>query len=145
MTDLMGGHIQAMFATMPSCSALIRGGGVRALMVTDTKRWAAIPDVPDAQEAGLPEVRVLSFVGVLAPAGTPPPIVHRLHDEIVGIMNTPAMEKLMSEQAGEVSTSTPEEFSNILKTEFAMWSSVIAANGIRVDASAKDALEVPAK
>jgi len=58
-------------------------------------------------------------------------------------MNTPAMEKLMSEQAGEVSTSTPEEFSNILKADFAMWSSVIATNGIRIDP--KDGLEVPAR
>lgn len=133
MTDLMGGQIQAMFATMPSSSGLIKGGAIRALMVTDTKRWAAIPDVPSAKEAGLPDVHVISFNGVLAPAGTPRPIIRKLHEEIVKIMNTQAMRTLMSSQAGEVSTSSPEEFAKILKTDFDMWISVIKANGIHVD------------
>ena len=61
MNDLMGGRIQAMFATMPSCTGLIKGGAIRALMVTDTKRWDALPDVPSAEEAGLPDVQVISF------------------------------------------------------------------------------------
>jgi tripartite-type tricarboxylate transporter receptor subunit TctC len=106
---------------------------IRGLMVTDTKRWAAIPGVPSAKEAGLPDVHVISFNGVLAPAGTPRDIVHRLHDEIVSIMNTPAMKALMLEQAGEVSTSSPEEFTEMLKADFSMWLSVIKANGIHID------------
>jgi tripartite-type tricarboxylate transporter receptor subunit TctC len=133
MADLMGGQIQAMFATMPSCSSLIKGGLIRALMVTDAKRWAAIPDVPSAKEAGLPDVHVISFNGVLAPAGTPRAIVQKLHDEIVTIMNDAAMKALMSEQAGEVSTSSPEEFSKMLKDDFDMWLSVIKADGIHLD------------
>jgi tripartite-type tricarboxylate transporter receptor subunit TctC len=133
MTDLMGGQIQAMFATMPSSSGLIKGGAIHALMVTDTRRWAAIPDVPSATEAGLPDVQVISFNGVLAPAGTPGPIVRRLHDEIAKIMNAPAMKMRMSDQAGEVSTSTPEQFAEILKTDFERWLSIIKTNGIHVD------------
>ena len=133
MTDLMGGQIQAMFATMPSSSGFIKNGLMRGLMVTDTKRWAAIPDVPSAKEAGLPDVHVISFNGVLAPAGTPRAIVQRLHDEIVSIMNAPAMKALMLEQAGEVSTSSPEQFAEILKADFGMWLSVIRANGIHID------------
>lgn len=133
MTDLLGGQIHAMFATMPSSSSLINSGALRALMVTDTKRWPAIPDVPSATEAGLPEVQVISFNGVLAPAGTPAPIIAKLHAAIVGIMNTPEMVKLMAEQAGAVSTSTPAEFAEMLKTDFARWVSVIKANGIHVD------------
>jgi tripartite-type tricarboxylate transporter receptor subunit TctC len=133
MADLMGGQIQAMFATMPSCAGLIKGGLIRALMVTDAKRWAAIPDVPSAKEAGLPDVHVISFNGVLAPAGTPRAIVQKLHDEIVTIMNDAAMKALMSEQAGEVSTSSPEEFAKILKDDFDMWLSVIKANGTHLN------------
>jgi tripartite-type tricarboxylate transporter receptor subunit TctC len=133
MADLIGGQIQAMFATMPSSSGLIKGGSIRALMVTDGKRWAAIPDVPSAVEAGLPDVHVISFNGVLAPAGTSRAIVQRLHDEIVPIMNDAAMKSLMSEQAGEVSTSSPEEFARILKDDFEMWRSVIKADGIHLD------------
>lgn len=133
MTDLMSGQIQAMFATMPSSSGLIRGGSIRALMVTDKKRWAAIPDVPSATEADLADVDVLSFNGVLAPAGTPPTIIARLHAEIVKIMHATATTELMARQAGEVSTSTPEQFAEILKTDFGKWLSVIKANDIRVE------------
>jgi tripartite-type tricarboxylate transporter receptor subunit TctC len=133
MADLMGGQIQAMFATMPSSSGLIKGGAIRALMVTDAKRWAAIPDVPSTTEAGLPDVQVISFNGVLAPAGTSRAIIEKLHDEIVKIMNTPAMTARMSDQAGDVSTSTPEQFAEILKTDFERWLSVIKTNGIHVD------------
>jgi tripartite-type tricarboxylate transporter receptor subunit TctC len=133
MTDLMGGRIQAMFATMPSSSALVNAGSIRALMVTDTKRWSAIPNVPDATEAGLPDVKVISFNGVLAPAGTPHPIIDRLHAAIVETMNTPEMKAQMAASAGEVATSTPEEFAQMLKNDFAGWLAVIKANGIRAD------------
>jgi tripartite-type tricarboxylate transporter receptor subunit TctC len=133
MNDLMGGQIQAMFATMPSSSGLIKGGAIRALMVTDKKRWAAIPDVPSATEAGLPGVQVISFNGLLAPAGTPKPIIQKLHDEAVKIMNTPDMKRNMAAQAGEVSTSTADEFANTLSSDFKMWLGVIKANKIHVE------------
>jgi tripartite-type tricarboxylate transporter receptor subunit TctC len=133
MNDLMGGRIQAMFATMPSCTGLIKGGAIRALMVTDTKRWDALPDVPSAKEAGLPDVQVISFNGVLAPAGTPAPIIKRLHDEIVKIMNTPEMKERMASQVGVASTSTPEEFAKILSVDFEKWLAVIKRNGIHAD------------
>jgi tripartite-type tricarboxylate transporter receptor subunit TctC len=133
MTDLMGGRIQAMFATMPSAAALINAGSIRALMVTDTKRWSAIPNVPDAKEAGFPEVKVISFNGVLAPTGTPRPIVDRLHAAIIEVMNTPQMKQQMAKSAGEVSTSTPEEFAKILKSDFEGWLAVIKENGIHAN------------
>jgi tripartite-type tricarboxylate transporter receptor subunit TctC len=133
MNDLMGGRIQAMFATMPSCTGLIKGGAIRALMVTDTKRWDALPDVPSAEEAGLPDVQVISFNGVVAPAGTPAPIIKRLHDEVVKIMNTPEMKERMAAQVGVVSTSTPEQFAEILRTDFEKWLAVIKSNDIHAD------------
>jgi tripartite-type tricarboxylate transporter receptor subunit TctC len=133
MTDLMGGRIQAMFATMPSASALINAGSIRALMVTDTKRWSAIPNVPDAKEAGFPAVKVISFNGVLAPAGTPRPIIDKLHAAVLDVMNTPKMKQQMAKSAGEVSTSTPEEFATILKSDFEGWLAVIKENGIHAN------------
>jgi len=133
MNDLMGGRIQAMFATMPSCTGLIKGGAIRALMVTDTKRWDALPDVPSAEEAGLPDVQVISFNGVVAPAGTPAPIIKRLHDEVVKIMNTPEMKERMAAQVGVVSTSTPEQFAEMLRMDFEKWLAVIKSNDIHAD------------
>ncbi len=131
MTDLIGGHIQAMFATMPSAQALINAGTIRALMVTDTKRWSAIPDVPSAEEAGLPQVKVISFNGVLAPAGTPRPIIEKLNAAVLDVMNTSEMKAKMAQSAGEVSTSTPEAFGQLLKSDFESWLAVIKANDIR--------------
>jgi tripartite-type tricarboxylate transporter receptor subunit TctC len=130
MTDLMGGRIQAMFATMPSSAELINSGAIRALMVTDTRRWNAIPDVPDAAEAGFPQVKVISFNGVLAPAGTPRPVVDKLNAAVTEVMNTPEMKALLAKSAGEVSTSTPEEFAQILKSDFEGWLAFIKANDI---------------
>lgn len=133
MTDLIGGRIQAMFATMPSSSTLINSGDIRALMVTDTKRWSAIPDVPDAAEAGFPQVKVITFNGVLAPAGTPRPIVDKLNGAIVNVMNAPEMTAQMAKSAGEVSTSSPEEFAQMLKRDFQGWLAFIKRNNIRTN------------
>lgn len=133
MADLVGGHIQAMFATMPSAQTLINTGKIRALMVTDTKRWNAIPDTPDAVDAGFPQVKVISFNGVLAPAGTPRSIIDKLNAAILEVMNTPEMKVKMAQSAGEVSTSTPEEFGQMLNRDFEGWSAVIKANNIRAN------------
>lgn len=133
MTDLIGGRIQAMFATMPSASALINAGSIRALMVTDTRRWSAIPNVPDAKEAGLPEVKVISFNGVLAPMGTPAAIIDELHGAIAEVMNRPEMKAQMAKGAGEVSTSTPDEFAAMLKKDFEGWLTMIKTNNIHAD------------
>ena len=133
MTDLMGGRIQAMFATLPSSSALINAGMIRALMVTDTRRWSAIPDVPDATEAGFPQVRVITFTGLLAPAGTPRPVVDKLNAAVLDVMNTPDMKAQMAKSAGEVSTTTPEEFARILKSDFEGWLAFIKDNNIQAN------------
>jgi tripartite-type tricarboxylate transporter receptor subunit TctC len=133
LTDLIGGRIEAMFATMPSSSALVRSGQIRGLMVTDHKRWPAVPDVPDANEAGLPDVQVISWNGVLAPAGTPRAIVEKLHAAIVKVMNAKPMKDTMSSRAGEVVTTSPDRFAAILKDDFEKWLGVIRSNNIRVD------------
>jgi tripartite-type tricarboxylate transporter receptor subunit TctC len=130
MTDLVAGRIQAMFATMPSSSALINAGTIRALMVTDTRRWSAIPDVPDAAEADLTQVKMITFNGVLAPAGTPRPVIDKLNAAVLSVMNTPEMKGQIAKNAGEVSTSTPEEFAQILKSDFEGWLAVIKDNDI---------------
>jgi tripartite-type tricarboxylate transporter receptor subunit TctC len=133
MTDLIGGRIQAMFATMPSSAPLINAHSVRALLVTDTKRWSAIPDVPDAAEAGVAGLKVISFNGVLAPKGTPRPIVDKLNAAIHQVMDTPEMKAQLASGAGEVSTSTPEEFAQRLKTDSDGWLAFTRQNGIHAN------------
>lgn len=133
MTDLMGGQIEGMFATMPSAVSFVKSGRVRALMVTDSKRWAAVADVPDAREAGLPGVQVITWNAVLAPAGTSPAIIERLHQAIVKIMATQDMKERMSAMASEATTTSPEQFSDTIRKDFQRWLKVIKDTGARAD------------
>ena len=129
--DLVAGHIEAMFATLPSAVSFVKSGKLRGLMVTDAKRWTAVRDVPNAQEAGLPAVQVITWNGVLAPGGTPAPIVERLHQAIVKVMASQDMKDRMAALASEATTTTPEQFSEIVRKDFAKWLKVIKENGIR--------------
>jgi len=133
VTDLMGGHVDAMFATMPSAVSFVQSGKLRGLMVTDGKRWSAAPEVPSAREAGVPGLIVLTWNGVLAPAGTPAALVAKLNADIVKVANTPEMKERMAAQAAEVTTTTPEEFAGILRRDFEKWLKVIKSAGIRID------------
>ncbi len=131
--DLMGGHVEAMFATMPSAVGYVQSGKLRALMVTDSKRWSAAPNVPNAKEAGVPELVVITWNGVLAPAGIAPALVARLNADIVKVAGTQDMKERMAAQAAEVTTTTPEEFAGILRRDFAKWLKVIKDAGVRLD------------
>lgn len=132
-TDLVAGHIEAMFATLPSAVSFVKSGKLRGLMVTDAKRWNAISDVANAKEAGLPAVQVITWNGVLAPAGTPAPVVERLHQAIVKVMNSQDMKDRMTALASEATTTTPAEFAETVRRDFAKWLKVIKENGIRAD------------
>ena len=133
ITDLMGGHVEGMFATMPSAVTFVKSGKLRALMVTDRKRWAMVPEVPDANEAGLPQVQVITWNGVLAPAGTPAALVERLHQTVVKIMNTPDMRERMTVLASEATTMSPEQFAELLRGEFSKWLKLIKETGARAE------------
>jgi tripartite-type tricarboxylate transporter receptor subunit TctC len=133
VTDLMGGHVDAMFATMPSAISFVQNGKLRALMVTDQKRWAAAAGVPSAREAGLADLVVLTWNGVLAPAGTPAALIARLHADILKVAGTQDMKDRMAAQAAEVYTTSPEEFAEILRADFAKWLKVIKDAGVRLN------------
>src|SRR5262249_17510685 len=133
VVDLMGGHVEAMFATMPSAITFVQNRKLKALMVTDQKRWAIAPDVPSAKDAGMPRVQVITWNGVLGPAGLPAALRTRLHADIVSAANTQDMKDRMAAQAAEVSTTSIDEFAAILKRDFAQWSKIIKDAGIRIN------------
>lgn len=114
VVDLMGGHVEALF-------------------VTDQKRWRIAPDVPNAKEAGMPSVNVITWNGVLGPAGLPAAIRTRLHTEIVTAANAQDMKERMAAQAADVATTSVEEFAAMLRRDFALWIRVIKDAGIRLN------------
>lgn len=133
VTALLGGQVEAMFATMPSAVSFVQRGKLKALMITDRKRWSVLRDVPDAKEAGLPDLVVITWNGVLAPAGMAAALVARLHADIVKVSSTQDMKERMAAQAAEVHTTSPGEFSAILRKDFEKWLAVIKHAGVRAD------------
>jgi tripartite-type tricarboxylate transporter receptor subunit TctC len=131
LIDVLGGHVQAMFATVPSAVAYIKDGRLKALVVTSEKREAALPAIPSANEAGLPGLIVSTWNGVLAPAGTPRAIVAKLNAEIAKAAHMPEMVERYAAQAAEVYTTTPEQFATIVRNDFAKWSKVVKDIGLR--------------
>lgn len=131
MTDVMGGHTNAVFATIPTATPQVNAGKVRALAVGASKRQAALPDVPTADEAGLPGYHVANWVGLVAPAGTPPAIIDKLNKEVATIMQTPAMQKQLANQGLEFVSMTPGEFGTFMEKELAQWGRVVKEGGIK--------------
>ncbi len=131
LVDVLGGHVQAMFATVPSAVAYIKDGRLKALVVTGEKREAVLPSIPSAVEAGLPGLIVSTWNGVLAPAGTPRNIVNMLNAEIVKIAHAPEMVERYAAQAAEVYTTTPEQFTTIVRNDFNKWSKVVKDIGLK--------------
>jgi len=133
VTDLMGGHVDAMFATLPSAVTFVQSGKLKALVVTDEKRWPAVAEVPSAKEAGLPDLVVITWNGVLAPAGMSPALIAKLHADIVRVANTQDMKDRMATLAAQVVTTSPDEFAAILRKDFQKWLKVIKDSGARLE------------
>ena len=128
----VAGHTPISFSTLSPEVPHIREGKLRALAVTSRTRSQAVSDVPTMTEAGHPDVEGDTWVGVLAPAGTDGQIVTLLNREIVKILSLPALKERLVALGYEPVGSTPDEYSDQIKTEIAKWEKVIRSAGIRV-------------
>jgi tripartite-type tricarboxylate transporter receptor subunit TctC len=133
LTDLMGGQVQIMFDNLPSSLALIKSGKLRAVAVTSLKRAPALPDVPTIAESGLPGFEASSWFGILAPAGTPAPIVARLNAEVNKWLQSPEGKEQLLAQGAEVAGGPPEKFVAHIRAETEKWAKVVKASGAKVD------------
>ena len=131
--DLLGGHVQVMFSGFSAAMPHIRSGKIRALAVTGVKRSPALADVPTIAEQGFPGVEATAWYGVLAPAGTPKPVVTRLHDETVRILKLPDVSQRLDALGFEIVGSTPEQFGAYIKSEIRKWEKVVKASGAKPD------------
>lgn len=119
--DLLGGQVDMMFLSAVLAQPHVRAGKLRALAQTGAKRVAAYPDVATVAESGYPGFDVNSWVGMLAPAGTPRPVIDRLHSEIRRILEAPDFAARLSGQGLTPIASTPEQFAAVLASEQAKW------------------------
>ena len=133
VTDLLGGHVQIMFAGPLALEQHIKSGRLRALAVADRRRSAVLPEVPTMTEAGFPGVETGTWYGMLAPARTPPAAVTFIQRAIVHILKAPDMKSRMLNQGVDIVASSPAEFEKFIITEVAKWSRVVQAAGVHAD------------
>ena len=131
--DVIGGQVDMMFDTALIVGPHIQSGKLRPIAVTASKRLETLPDVPTIAEAGQKGFDMGSWQAVFAPAGTPKPIVDRLHAEIMKIMATPEVQARLKNSGMQPSTMTPAELGDYQKAEVAKWAQVIKAAGIKAE------------
>jgi tripartite-type tricarboxylate transporter receptor subunit TctC len=127
----LAGEIAANFPSVPTAMPYVKAGRLRGIGVTTLKRVEVLPDVPSIAEAGLPGYEATQWFGLLAPAGTPRPIIDRLYQESSRALRSADMKERMTAEGLEVVGSTPEEFASYIRSETEKWTQVIKAAGIK--------------
>jgi tripartite-type tricarboxylate transporter receptor subunit TctC len=131
LIDVLAGRVSLMSSTMAPAMPHVRKGRLRALAVTSAKRSLAAPDVPTVAESGVPGYEAIAWQGVLAPAGTPQPVVARLNSELRKILEAADARKLLLEQGFEPAGTSEKEFAEFIRSEIAKWTKVTQAAGIK--------------
>jgi len=130
--DLIAGHVSLMLDTT-TCLPFIASGKLRALAVASKKRNPALPDVPTLDEAGIPGVYASSWYGLMAPAGTPRPIIDKLNAEANQVLQSPEIKKRMAEFGAEIGGGTPEEFGQFIVSEIKRYESIVRLSGAKIE------------
>lgn len=131
LNDMLGGQIHMAFGASISTVPQVKAQRLRALAIGDTRRSALMPEIPTLAEAGVPGYQAVIWNGVLAPAGTPPAIVTRLHREIVAILNAADIRARMEALGSDVIGSTPAAWGDFIAAEIAKWSKIAKVAGLK--------------
>ena len=132
ITDLLAGQTSLLFATMPTVLPHAKAGKLRAIATLGSERSAATPELPTIGET-LKGFEVNNWIGLFAPAGTPPEIVRRWNGEVMRVMQSPDIQARLPVDGARFTANTPEQFSAFVKSEIAKWAPVVKASGARVD------------
>ena len=133
LTDLIGGHVQAMVSALQTVAPHVQSGKLRMLAVMSAERSGAFPEVPTMREEGLPQLEVETWYGVLAPAGTPDVIISNVNSELNALLKDPGIRDFMAKQGMAPAGGPPEKLATLLKEELARWSRVVTQAQIKAD------------
>jgi tripartite-type tricarboxylate transporter receptor subunit TctC len=133
LVGAMSGDVDMVIIVVTSAASYVKDGRMRGLAVFDTKRAASMPEVPTSVEAGFPQIQAVNWYGLLAPAGTPRPIIERLHAECVKLMAAPETRERLRAQGGEPDARAPEQFAEFMRAEYARWGKVIREANIKAE------------
>jgi len=132
-TDLLGGQVMVSIPGTAGMVGHIKAGKLRALAVTGSKRSPQLPDVPTVMESGVPGFEAYVWMGLLAPKGTPQPIIDRLYRELVPVLASPEVKAYMATAGIEIVASTPAEFGQFFRSEKELWAKVVRETGAKID------------
>jgi tripartite-type tricarboxylate transporter receptor subunit TctC len=133
LTDLLGGRLNIFFGNISNCLPLVREGKLRAFAITSRKRSPQIPELPTMEELGFAGFDATAWFGLMAPAGTPQPIIDKVYRETVKVMALPDVREKLERLGLQLVGNTPAEFTEIIKTETPAWGKVIKDAGIKLD------------
>ncbi|HZY18032.1 MAG TPA: tripartite tricarboxylate transporter substrate binding protein [Ramlibacter sp.] len=133
LQDLIGGSIDMMFDGLGSSANHIKGGRIKALMVSGNKRVSAFPDVPSASEVGLPDYTVTTWYGLWAPKGTPADVQARIIEEVNKAVQTDELKQIWAGQGAEFPNLSQQQFGAFVGSEIKRWSSVVKSSGAKLD------------
>jgi tripartite-type tricarboxylate transporter receptor subunit TctC len=133
LVGAMSGDVDMVITVVSDGARYVKDGRMRGLAVLGTKRAASMPDVPTSVEAGFPQLQAINWYGLLAPAGTPRPIIERLHAECVKLMAVPETRERLRAQGGDPDSRSPEQFAEFMRAEHARWGKVIRDAGIKFE------------
>lgn len=133
VADVIAGHVNMIFDGMATSLPHVRGGRLRAVAVATARRASAMPDLPTVAESGLPGFDVGSWFGLLAPAGTPAPVVERINAEVRTALGREAVRKLIADAGLEAVPCSPQEFATMMRAETQRWTELIRETGIRAE------------
>lgn len=128
--DFIAGAVPLGFQFLPNVLGLLRSGEARALAVTTPKRMTALPDVPTAAEAGVKNYETFGWLALLAPAGTPKPVIDKLYKALAEAMKDPTVQQRFTEQGAEPVAPGPDELQKFIVSETAKWRHIIQTAGI---------------
>lgn len=133
MTDLLAGNVALLFDSIPSALPQVRAGKLRGIGVASSRRSPVLPDLPTLSEAGLSGFAADNWFGVMAPAGTPEPVVAKLSAEIVKALESPEVKEIVARQGGELMGSTPREMAAQIRGDREKWGQVVRESGARIE------------
>jgi tripartite-type tricarboxylate transporter receptor subunit TctC len=133
LADLVGGHVAIYFSSLPPALGLVKEGKVRALAVTSAKRSPIFPDLPTVGEAALPGYEAVLHYGIVAPAGTPQPIIDKLSAALQAAVMSDDLRARLADEGAEPLASTPEEYTVDIDREERKWSAIVKASGAKAE------------
>jgi len=133
MIDVIGGHTKLVFSSLVQTTPHIKSGKLKALATGGAKRNPVLPDVPTVAEAGVPTYEAVNWWGIVAPAGTPQPVIDKVHAALTAVQASPEVQKQFSSEGAEIVQMSPPQFGTFMENEMKKWERVVKEGKIKAE------------